>query len=356
MRWERVEALVERAPQLSDLQLHGLDLVAAQRLRARGAELPPALLAHVRVAAAIALAAPVLLRRARTAYDGRLLLFKGPEVAARYPDPAMRNYSDLDLLADDAPAAQRALLAAGFVRTGLWAPHIDVHHLQPLAWPGLPIAVELHAYPHVPAGLRPPPTRELLATAVPSCFAADVVETLAPAEHTLVVAAHAWAHDALANIGQLLDVALLASQTDRPTLRALAARWGWQRLWRATEATLEALFDDGRPPAAQRLCAPHLRAARERTLLERHVAELAGPAFGLPPRRAALESARVLRRRILPGPEETWRRKARRARRALRHRGLRHSEHDARLPSEDLQIGAIPGLERAPVPEPRGRP
>lgn len=355
MRWECVEALVDRAPQLCDLQLHGLDLIAAQRLRARGDEIPPALVAHERVAAAIAMAAPLLLRRTRAAYDGRLLLFKGPEVAARYPDPGMRNYSDLDLLADDAPAAHRALLAAGFVRTGLWAPHMDLRHLQPLAWPGLPIAIELHAYPHVPTGLRPPPTQELLAAAVPSRFAADVVESLAPAQHTLVVAAHAWSHDALANIGHLLDVALLACETDRTALRALAVRWDWTRLWRATEATLEALFDDGAPPLAQRLCAPHLRAARERTLLERHVAELAGPAFGLPPRRAALESARVLRRRILPAQEETWARKAHRARRALRHRGLRHSEHDARLPSEDLHIGGIPDLVREPAPEPRGR-
>lgn len=355
MRWERLEALVDRAPQVSDLQLHGLDLIAAQRLRARGADIPPALVAGERVGAAIAMAAPVLLRRARAAYHGRLLLFKGPEIAARYPDPAMRNYSDIDLLADDAPAAHRALLAAGFARTGLWAPQIDLHHLQPLAWPGLPIAIELHSYAHVPAGLRPPPTEELLATAVPSRFAGDVVEALAPDEHTLVVAAHAWAHGALANIGQLLDVALLASETDRAALRALAVRWGWRRLWRATEATLEALFDDGAPPLAQRLCAPHLRAARERTLLERHVADLAGPAFGLPPRRAAPECARVLRRRIVPAQEETWARKAHRARRALRHRRLRHSEHDARLPSEDLHIGAIAGLERAPEPEPRGR-
>lgn len=356
MRWERLETLVDRAPQIVDLQIHGLDLIAAQRQRARGDTVPASLVAGERMAAAIAMAAPVLLRHARAAYDGRLLLFKGPEIAARYPDPAMRNYSDIDLLTDDAPAAHRALLAAGFARSGLWADHAALHHLQPLAWPGLPIAIELHFRTHVPVGLRPPPTADLFASAVPARFAGDVVEALGPAEHALVVAAHAWKHGALANIGQLLDVALLAGETDPATLRALARRWGWRRLWRATEATLEALFDDGGAPVAQRLCGPHLVAARERTLLERHIADVAGPVFGLPPRRAALECARVLRRRIAPAREETWTRKARRAQRALRHRRLRHSEHDARLPNEDLHIGGVAGLERAPAPEPRGAP
>ncbi len=38
----------------------------------------------------ISMAAPLLLRRARAAYDGELMLMKGPEVAARYPHPSDR--------------------------------------------------------------------------------------------------------------------------------------------------------------------------------------------------------------------------------------------------------------------------
>ena len=47
-----------------------------------------------------------------------LILMKGPEAAARYPDPALRPFCDLDFLVDDPAAAHRALMAAGFVEVG----------------------------------------------------------------------------------------------------------------------------------------------------------------------------------------------------------------------------------------------
>ena len=43
---------------------------------------------------------------------------KGPEVAAHYPVPSDRPFGDLDLLVEDPEAAQRALIAAGFVEFG----------------------------------------------------------------------------------------------------------------------------------------------------------------------------------------------------------------------------------------------
>ena len=58
--------------------------------------------------------------------------------------PGLRSFGDLDLLTDDAEAAQAALLAAGFQE--VFEPEIyeDIHHLRPLWWPGLPLVVELH--------------------------------------------------------------------------------------------------------------------------------------------------------------------------------------------------------------------
>ena len=39
---------------------------------------------------------PMLLRRARSAYDGRLMLMKGPEAAVHHPHPSDRVFRDLD--------------------------------------------------------------------------------------------------------------------------------------------------------------------------------------------------------------------------------------------------------------------
>lgn len=351
MRWERVEELAERAPSVADLQFHKLELVAARRLRERGGRLPPQLREAERQRALVDLAAHDVLRRIRAAYDGRLVLFKGPEIATRYPTPELRPYRDLDLIVDDAGAAHRALLAAGFAPTGMWAPHVDLHHLQPLCWPGLPLGVELHSRPHLPDGLRAPPVAQVLRTAVPARFADGLVDAPEPAAHTLLVAAHAWAHAPLAHIGQLIDVALLAEEVEPARLDALARRWGCRRLWRITRTAIDMLLVGAPMPSTVRLCAPHLRAVRERTVAERHVEELVSPLLGLPPMSGGGQAARALARRVRRGDDETWSHKLMRTRRALRHARLRHSEHEARLPVEDRHIGAIRGLQPSPIPE-----
>ena len=351
MRWERVEELADRAPSIADLRFHKLELVAARTLRARGGRLPPELREAECQRVLVDLAAHDVLRRIRAAYDGRLVLFKGPEIAARYPAPELRPYRDLDLIVDDAAAAHSALLEAGFAPTGIWAPHVDLHHLQPLCWPGLPLGVELHSRPHLPDGLRAPSAAQLLDATVPARFADGLVEAPEPAAHTLLVAAHAWAHAPLAHIGQLLDVALLAEEVEPARLDALARRWGCRRLWRITRAAIDVLLDGAPMPAPLRLCAPHLRAVRERTVAERHVEELVSPLLGLPATRGGPQAARVLARRVRRGDDETWSHKLMRTRRALRHARLRHSEHEARLPAEDRHIGGFKGLQPSPIPE-----
>ena len=129
--WSAARVLIDRAATLDDLRAHRLQLLAASLWLAEGRPVPDELRADRRYAATMALAAPALLERARAAYDGPLMLIKGPEVAACYPEPSARHFRDLDLLAEDPERAQRALLAAGFEETGSDA----AHHLPPSAGP-----------------------------------------------------------------------------------------------------------------------------------------------------------------------------------------------------------------------------
>jgi hypothetical protein len=322
--WDAVDSLVERAPDLTALRYHRLQLLAAWRGRADAPEL-----ARERVMAhAVELAVPAVLARARAAWDGPLVLVKGPEVALDYPAPATRPFGDLDLLVADAGAAQRALLAAGFREAGDPRIYEHIHHLRPLWWPGTPVFLELHSRPKWPEGLLAPPTGELLAASEPSRLGIAGVETLPTAHHALLLAAHAWAHQPLARAGQLLDVAVTAGRADAAELRALARAWGIRRLWRTTRSAADALLGgSGRTPAWSR----HLGAARERTVLERHVQECLAPLWGLPPAQALPAAARGLAGAMIRDEGEGWRSKLARSRRAVGNARLAKSEHDRRL-------------------------
>jgi hypothetical protein len=156
--WAAADRLADRAATTDDLRWHRLHLIAAARMRAAGRLVPERLLHEERLAALGAATAPHVLAMVRAAVPGPLLLLKGPEVAARYPDPALRPFRDLDVLVADAPSAHARLLAAGF------EPIDDEEHDQPalhhragLVRPGLPLIVELHDRPNWPAALRPPP-------------------------------------------------------------------------------------------------------------------------------------------------------------------------------------------------------
>jgi hypothetical protein len=212
--WDSADALALRSPGLSDLRVHRLHLIAARALRRAGRPVPDELRAEARLAAAVALATPILLDRVRAAYDGTIVLMKGPEVGARYPDPALRPCHDLDLLVGDAIRAQRALRAAGFVPTGDPQRYEGIHHLRPLMLPGLPVTIEVHSRPKWPDRLPAPATDELLEAAYPSTVGTAGIMTLPPAHHAVVLAAHAWAHDPLASAGRLIDVSVMALEAD----------------------------------------------------------------------------------------------------------------------------------------------
>src|SRR4051812_46856019 len=128
----RLALMVDRAPGLPDLFAHRLGAIAAAHWRRCGRELPAPLLEEERFATVAGLAARLLLSRILDAYDGRVMVIKGPEVAARYPAPDLRTYHDLDVLVEDSGAAQRALLAAG-CRVG-WD-RGSTHHELPLVFP-----------------------------------------------------------------------------------------------------------------------------------------------------------------------------------------------------------------------------
>jgi hypothetical protein len=325
--WGAVGALVDRAPSLDGLRAHRLQLVAASRLRAAGRLVPDALALEERRSAVNALTAPVLLRRVRAAVDGPILLVKGPEVAARYPDPVQRPYGDLDLIVPDAAAAQRALLADGFLAVGDPRLYEGIHHERPLTLPGLGIWIELHTTPKWPEGLAPPPAEELFEAAVPSATRVEGISAPHPAQHALILAAHSWAHDPLRRAGELVDVAAMADGADAAALRALAARWGLRKVWGTTERAAAALLGRGRTTLPLLTWARHLPAVRERTVFETHCDRGFSGFWGLPAGPALAGARAAAAEAISPAAGETAATKRSRTRRAIANAFVAQSRH-----------------------------
>jgi hypothetical protein len=310
-RWTRVDRLVEKMS-VSSILAHKVGPLAARRWRELGRELPIALAQEERAARLSPRLAVPVLARAREAYRGRMLLLKGPELAARYP-PGGRHFHDLDLLVDDARAAQDALLAAGFAEVpdpeGRFA---APHHLPALAWPGVPLKVELHSGPKWPGELRPPKKDDLFGAAVESRVPVGGLEAPAPRHHALLVAGHAWAHAPLRSLRDLIDVAVLANEAGRGELNATAAEWGASRIWQTTADTLQWLLEDGKAPTAVRLWARHLLDLREPTVVEGHTRRWLAPFWMLPPAGGARLAMRNISADFLPDGDEPWRRKVQR--------------------------------------------
>jgi hypothetical protein len=337
--FSRLDELLDSAPSLHDIEQHRLLLVAARRRRELGLEVPPRMLAAERMAAAGAMAAPVLMAKVRAALDGPMLVMKGAEVAHHYPDPALRSYGDLDLIVPDAERSQRQLLDAGFELCGEAWVYEGIHHLRPLRAPGLPLLVELHHEPKWVGRLEPPSVQELLELGVPAPHLCDGVLVLPPAPHALVMAAHTWGHYPLTPLRDLLDIALVARRADPAELEHLAQAWGLASVWRATWRATEFLFGDGCRPASMRIWARHLAEVCGRTVLEYHLQRWLAGLWALP-RREALSSFRAaVANDLRPEGDERWSAKLDRTRRALRAAFVRKSHHDHALtaPSEGGQ-------------------
>jgi len=326
--WDRVDALVDRAPTIDSLLAHRLHLVAARVWRSRGWTLPPELEAEARRAGMIAMPAYPLLERACAAYDGKLMLMKGAEVAAHYRHPSDRYFCDLDLLADDASAAQRALIEAGFVECGDPENYEHQQHLSPLVWPGVPLFIEVHRRPNSPAWLPPPPVDEILKLSVPSATGVEGLLAPDPAAHALLLVAHSWAQAPLRRLADLLDVAALVGEDGRRRAAELARRWGWEGMWQVAASAGDAVLSNGAWPASLRVWARHLTQTRDRTVLEEHITRIAAPACALPVSAVPGAVATAIRLTATRREDERWSHKLKRSGLALAHAFMPRSRHD----------------------------
>jgi len=333
--WRRVEELVDRAPGTAALRAHRLHLVAVRSWRARGRHVPAGLRADEHSAAIMALAVPLLLARARAAYSGSLMLMKGPEAAAHREDPATRYFRDLDLLVDDPPAAQRALVARGFIEGGNPDDYEDAQHLRPLAWPGVPLVVELHRRPNCPQWLMPPPSQELFRGAVPSRTGVEGVLAPSPAVHALLLAAHSWAHRPLARLADLIDIVAVMDADGRTVADDLARQWGWSGMWRTTIAAADAVLADRSCPLSLRIWARHLRPARESSVLENHLLRIAAPVWAMPLTHAPRAFGVAFTQAAAKDSNESWDDKRRRSGKAVAHAFMPESAHVRTLKRSD---------------------
>jgi hypothetical protein len=325
--WERLDSLLERAPDFGAVNHHRLALVDARRRRRLGLPVDPDSTMVELKAAAANLAVGPLLERLRALLDGPLLVVKGPEVARDYPAPGLRPFWDLDVLTADTRAAQAALLAAGFEEVGDPVLYQDIHHLRPLLWPGLALCVELHERPKWPEGLEPPSAAELLAAEVPGRLGVAGVGTLPPAEHAVLLAAHAWAHEPLERLGHLVDIAAVLERGDAAAADAVARRWGCARMWRTTFRATRAVLHGERATGATASWARHLGGVRDRTVLEDHLQRCLSPFWGYSSPRATARAVRAVSTAPRREGDESWRQKLGRTRLAFANARKARSEH-----------------------------
>lgn len=325
--WPRLDDLIDRAPTLGDLHAHRLHLYAAWRWRAQGRPIPRELGELERGAGIVRLAAPMLLRRVLAAYEGTVIVIKGPEAAARYPKPELRPYGDLDLLVEDAAEAQSALLASGFreseaIDPDWWRRH---HHERPLEWPGLPVPVEIHRRPNWPAWLPEPRTEELFSAASATSVLGGGALALSAEHHALVLTAHLWDDTPFARLGHLVDVMTAVEAVNESEVRALARRWGMERLWDFTMKLADHLLCGPRRLSKfEQAWARQMETMRDRTVLQAKLAMWSAPFCGLPLSKAVPASAKELTvdlGRLAPG--ETYRAMVARKLGALRTASMR---------------------------------
>jgi hypothetical protein len=318
--WSSVEGLIDSAS-IDGVLAHKLGPLAAARRRAAGKPVPEVFAAEERIASLAAMIADPVLRRIREVGHGPIMLLKGREVAALYPSNG-RRFRDIDVLTPDALGLHRALREHGFVEMETSFEHDEHHHLAPLRWPAVPIYVEVHSSPNWPPDLSPPPVGEILEASVPSVVDIEGVSAPSRLHHALLLAAHAWRHEPLKTLRDLIDVAILSAGEDSADLQQVASSWGIGRVWDTTRRAMSALFFDERPSAALRIWARHLAEVRERTVFETHLQAALHPFWERPPAAAAAKSLGAIRADLVPAPGESWGMKLGRVPRAIREAQL----------------------------------
>ena len=208
-------------------------------------------------------------------------------MALDYPGPRLRRFRDLDLLTDDAErgagGADRGGLPGDLRPGDLRATSIICGRC------GGPACRSSSSCTAARTGSTASPGRPPRSCSRPRCRAGSAcegVDALPPEHHTLILAAHAWAHEPLGRLGNLIDVAVTRTRSDDAELAALARRWGCARMWRTTRTAVRAVLEGEGRSAGVALWARHLPAVRERTVFETHAQDLLAPLWGVPPSRA----------------------------------------------------------------------
>ena len=323
--WEAVGELLEGAD-IEGIRAHKLGALAARLRRRAGLPVPPDLAGDERGATAAVVMAGPLLQDIRNVCDGPLVLVKGVEVARLYPGSA-RTFGDVDLIAADADGVQRALVAAGYREVDDPSLFLEHHHLRPLKAPEVGLLVEVHSGPLWPPDAQPPRADEIIDGAVAAKAGVEGILAPSPAHHALILAAHAWSHEPLQTLRDLIDIAVVSSGVSESELQQAAQRWGILKLWRTTQAAIDALFRGGPTTMPLRTWARHLRAVRERTVVDSHLMRWLHVFSELPPREAVSALGAAFRLTLLPDPEESWREKLARTGHSLRHPSEPMSTH-----------------------------
>lgn len=313
--WSKLDALVDASTDLAGLQAHGLDLYAARRWRLTGRDIPDDFRAHERAATMASLAVPSLLAQIRDVLDRPMLLMKGPEVAALYPDATLRPYCDLDLLVRDADTSHRRLVAAG------WEEISDgvSHHHPALRSPDSMLLLEIHTRPNGPSWTTAH-IDELFSSAVPTALAVDGVQTLSPAHHAVLLAAHSWQHEPFRRLLDLIDVAVMSEKVDASVLERTAQQWGLSSVWRATTLAIDALLgEESTAPVVDYMMTGHCRQLRERSVLESRLACWIAGFWAPTPTAKVRALATTVNKDLRPFPGESWTRKVQRTGTVLRH-------------------------------------
>jgi hypothetical protein len=307
--WRTLDELLARA-QVGGMLANKLGPLAARSMRMHGRPVPRPLETESRLAKTAWISAIPLLHRIRTVYDGPVLLIKGPEVAARYPDRA-RSFMDVDVLVPDAQALHDAMRADGCVLVDDPEVYVnqDQHHLRPVQWPDTWLRVEIHVRPLWPQGKTPPPMEEIVAAAVQSATGVPGISAPHPAHHAVILASHAWVSQPLETLRDLVDVAAVAAEADERELTRTARAWGIERIWRTTYDAATGVLGGRRTTAAVQIWGRHLPAVRERSVLSNHLQRWLSPFWGLPPLSALRWIVAAFRQEIYPYPDESWRHK-----------------------------------------------
>jgi hypothetical protein len=241
------------------LGAHRLLPLVAERRHQRGLAVTDRQRTVARAVAADHVIAEHLLAEVRDAVSGRVLVLKGPELAAVYERSGLRPFADVDVLVEEADAAVVELAAAGF---GGDPPdgrdHDDHHHLPPLRREPLRMPVEVHLRPGWVPWSKAPGWPELAAAAAPSLTGVRGVERPSDPHHAVLVAVHGWSRRPYGRLLDLADVWLLGQRAGPEEAATVAEQWGVGRLWRASWAAAEALVTGASLPRAARLLGRHL--------------------------------------------------------------------------------------------------